>query len=371
MLRTQIVGLALVAGLGISAVASADQPLDNRFYVAPMASYGFFNEDTFDPDDGIGAQLSLGKTLTKHLALELYAFNFNDVDTDKPGGNSNVDVLGYGLSALLFPARDIFPVFGIVGVGAGQSDFDPARATGGGTLNDQDSDFVDVGIGFLAPINDFGVAIRGEYRYRMTDVDAPGGGNYKFRDNVVSLGLQIPLGAKPEAAPPPPAPEPVAKPQPAPVQPADSDGDGVPDSRDQCPGTPPGTPVTANGCPVEKQAPVVLKGVTFEFNSSKLTQQAERRLDNVVNALKGSPKIQVRVEGHTDSIGSAAYNLKLSQKRADSVKAYLVSHGIAPNRMTSRGFGETRPVAPNTKPNGKDNPAGRAQNRRVELHVND
>lgn len=367
MLRTQIIGLALVAGLGISAVASAaDKPLDNRFYVAPLASYGFFNEDSFDPDDGIGAQLSLGKTLTRHLALELYAFNYNDIDTKKLGSRANVDILGYGLSALLFPARDVFPVFGIVGVGAGQNDFDQ-RSTGPAGLNNQDSDFVDVGIGFLAPINDFGVAIRAEYRYRMTDVDAPGGGEYKFRDNIVSLGLQIPLGAKPKAAPPPAAPEPA--PKPVPVQPADSDGDGVPDNRDQCPGTPPGTPVTANGCPVEKQAPVVLKGVTFEFNSANLTQQAERRLDNVVNALQGSPKIRVRVEGNTDSIGSASYNLKLSQQRADSVKAYLVSHGIASSRMTTLGYGETRPVAPNTKPDGRDNPAGRAQNRRVELHV--
>lgn len=371
MLRTQIIGLVLIVGLGVSAIASAtDKPLDNRFYVAPMATYGFFHEDTFKPDDGIGAQISLGKTLTKHLALELYAFNYNDIDTKRGSSPVNVDILGYGLSALLFPARDVFPVFGIVGVGAGQNDFDPAKPIPGtGGLNNQDSDFVDVGIGFLAPINDFGVAIRGEYRYRMTDVDAPGGGDYKFRDNIVSLGLQIPLGAKPKAAPPPVAPTPTPEPQPAPVAAADSDGDGVPDNRDQCPGTPPGTQVTDNGCPADKQAPVVLKGVTFQFNSANLTEQAERRLDNVVNALQGSPDIHVRIEGHTDSIGSAAYNLKLSQQRADSVQAYLLSHGVAASRMAARGYGETRPVSPNTKPNGKDNPAGRALNRRVELHV--
>lgn len=368
MLRKQVVSLAVVAGLGFTAAASADEPLDDRFYVAPMASYGFFDEDSFEPDDNIGAQLSIGKTLTKHLALELYAFHFNDVDADRGlGSNANIDSTGYGLSALLFPARDIFPIFGIVGIGEGQHDFDDNTAGPAG-LNDQDSDFIDVGIGFLAPINDFGVAIRGEYRYRTSDVDAPGGGEYKFRDNVVSLGLQIPLGAKPEAAaPPPPAPEPT--PAPAPVAPADSDGDGVPDNRDQCPGTPPGTQVTANGCPVERAAPVVLKGVTFEFNSAQLTTQAGSRLDNVVNALQGSPEIKIRVEGHTDSIGSSSYNLDLSQQRANSVKAYLSSHGIAANRMASAGFGESRPVAPNTKPNGEDNPTGRAQNRRVELHV--
>ncbi len=366
MFRRQFIGLAIVAGLGISGMASADEPLDDRFYVAPLASYGFFDEDNFDPEDKEGIQLSVGKTLTKHLALEIYAFHFNDVDTRSSlvGPDPNIDTTGYGISALLFPARDIFPIFGIVGIGAGEHDFD-AVALG---LNDQDSDFVDLGIGFLAPLFDSGLSVRGEYRYRTTDVDAPGGGEFKFRDNVISLGLQIPLGPKPRAAaPPPPAPEPA--PAPAPVQPADSDGDGVPDNRDQCPGTPPGTQVGANGCPVERVAPVVLKGVTFEFDSARLTAQAGNRLDNVVNALQGSPNLNVRVEGHTDSIGSSSYNLDLSQRRADSVKAYLSSHGIAASRMTTQGFGETRPVAPNTKPNGSGNPAGRAQNRRVELHV--
>ena len=201
MTRRYILGATCVAALGVSLAANAQDPLDDRFYVAPMASYSFFDEDTFDPDDQVGGQLGIGKTLTEHLALELYAFHFNDVDLDNAGGGANVDTTGYGLSALLFPARDVFPIFGIVGLGEGEHDFDKI---GTNSLNDRDSDFVDVGVGFLAPINDFGVALRGEYRYRTSDVDAPGGGEYKFRDNVVSLGLQIPLGAKPQAAPPPP-----------------------------------------------------------------------------------------------------------------------------------------------------------------------
>lgn len=152
-------------------------------------------------------------------------------------------------------------------------------------------------------------------------------------------------------------------------EPTDSDGDGVPDSRDQCPGTPRGTPVDSNGCPEEKEEPVVLKGVKFEFDSATLTPAAEDRLDNVVNALQAAGDIEVRIEGHTDSIGSADYNEDLSQRRADSVKAYLVDNGISGNRMVTRGFGESQPVAPNTKPDGSDNPEGRAKNRRVELHV--
>lgn len=376
MERKYILGMALAALLGYTSIGwtassfDQDRTVDKRFYIAPMASYGFFNEDSFDPDNQFGAQLGLGKTLTQHLALELYAFHFNGVDLNRSvTGNSDVDMTGYGLSALIFPARDVLPIFGIVGLGSGNYDFNKVVFPAG--TNNQDSNFVDLGIGFMAPLNDFGLALRAEYRYRQTDVDSPGGGQFKFRDNVVSLGLQIPLGAKPK-----PAAEPVAAPtpQPAPAPattatPADSDGDGVPDSSDQCPGTPPGTEVDANGCPVEEEAPIVLKGVQFEYNSAKLTADAQDRLDNVVNALKGSSDIDVRIEGHTDSLGNAAYNLKLSQERADSVKRYLVDHGISSSRLTTKGYGETRPVAPNTKPDGSDNPAGRAKNRRVELHV--
>ena len=143
----------------------------------------------------------------------------------------------------------------------------------------------------------------------------------------------------------------------------DDDGDGVPNSRDRCPGTPMGTEVDARGCPIEKQAPIVLKGVTFEFDSARLTSQAEGRLDNVAEALQSSASMSVRVSGHTDSIGSDSYNKQLSQDRADSVKRYLVDQGIESTRLTTMGYGESRPVASN------DTAAGRAQNRRVELDV--
>lgn len=365
MLKKSILGAILLASFGASSLASAQQPTDTRFYVAPMASYSFFNEDTFDPDDQLGGQLSFGKTLTKYLAVELYGFYFDDVDAQRRlGSKANIDVAGYGLSALAFPMRDVFPVFAVVGIGRGQHDFDQ-RTSGPAGLNKQDSNFIDVGAGFLVPVNDYGIAVRAEYRYRMTDVDAPGGGEYKYRDNVVSLGLQIPLGAKPEAVqPPPPAPTP------EPTRPSDSDGDGVLDSRDQCPGTPPGTEVDDTGCPVEKQAaPIILKGVTFEFDSARLTRNAANRLNDVVNTLQANPNPNVQVNGYTDSIGSKAYNQQLSQERADSVKRYLVDHGVNSRRLTTKGFGESNPVAPNTKPNGSDNPAGRAQNRRVEMHV--
>lgn len=371
MIRKSFLGLGAVALLTHAAASwSADEELDTRFYLAPMASYSSFDEDSFDPDDGFGGQFGIGKTLTEHLALELYAFHFNSVDLDDVSGGET-DVTGYGLSALLFPARDVLPVFGIIGLGEGGHDFEGVQ-----NIGDQDSDFIDLGVGFLFPITDGGIAIRGEYRYRNSEVEAPSGGEFEFRDDVVSLGLQIPLGSKPQKseprrAAPEPQPQPAPAPAPTPAEPLDSDGDGVPDESDRCPGTPAGTEVDEVGCPVEKEEPIVLQGVRFQFNSAKLTADAERRLDNVVNALQASEQIEVRIEGHTDSVGNAAYNLELSQERADSVKAYLVDHGIDASRLNTKGYGETRPVAPNTKPDGSDNPEGRAKNRRVEMHVVD
>jgi OOP family OmpA-OmpF porin len=139
--------------------------------------------------------------------------------------------------------------------------------------------------------------------------------------------------------------------------PLDSDGDGVPDYMDQCPNTPAGAEVNALGC----EADVVLRDVHFEFDSATLTSDAERVLDGVADKLSANENVSVRLEGHTDSIGSEAYNLDLSQRRAESVKEYLASQGVSPSRMRAIGYGEEQPIATN------ETAAGRAQNRRVEL----
>lgn len=369
---------AALMGVASSAIAK-DGTFDNRFYIAPMASYSFGDEDRLDAGDEPGFTINLGKNLTNWLALEAFVYHFEDVDLDKGGDpHSNVDETGYGLSALFFPARDIFPVYALAGYSFGIHDFDLVTRIGFNSLDDQHSQSLDLGAGVLIPLtnlgfsgrlewlNHYGFALRAEYRYRQTDVDSPRGvRNLDFDDHIISVGLQIPLGASGwhQAAPPAaPAPVPVA------AAPVDSDGDGVPDNRDACPGTPPGTQVDERGCAVEKAQAIVLKGVTFEFNSATLTAQATDRLNNVVNALQSS-KVDVLIGGHTDSVGGASYNLKLSNERARSVADYLRNHGIDASRLSSRGYGESRPVAPNTKPDGSDNPEGRAKNRRVELNI--
>jgi OOP family OmpA-OmpF porin len=106
----------------------------------------------------------------------------------------------------------------------------------------------------------------------------------------------------------------------------------------------------------------------FDFDKATLKPEGKAKLDDLVSKL-GAINLEVIIAvGHTDSIGSVPYNQKLSVRRAESVKAYLVSKGIEANRVYTEGKGKSQPVAPNTI-NGKDNPAGRARNRRVEIEV--
>ncbi|CAD5109224.1 OmpA family protein [Zestomonas carbonaria] len=155
----------------------------------------------------------------------------------------------------------------------------------------------------------------------------------------------------------------------------DEDGDGVPDSRDKCPGTPPNTPVDANGCPpveevveevvVVQEETIVVSDLLFEFDSARLTQSDKSILDTVASRLKNeAPDARLTITGHTDSVGSDAYNQGLSERRAQSVADYLVSSGISPaNIVAVRGAGESQPVADNSTD------SGRAQNRRVEILI--
>jgi outer membrane protein OmpA-like peptidoglycan-associated protein len=108
--------------------------------------------------------------------------------------------------------------------------------------------------------------------------------------------------------------------------------------------------------------------VLFDFDKADLKPAARPSLDKVVAFLKSYPKANARIEGHTDSKGDDAYNQKLSQQRAESVRKFLASQG-ATLRMSTRGWGEKKPVAPNAKPDGKDDPEGRQKNRRVEITV--
>lgn len=175
--------------------------------------------------------------------------------------------------------------------------------------------------------------------------------------------------------------------------PLDSDGDGVPDYKDKCPNTPKGEKVTAEGCPVDTDgdgvvdsadacptvpapgtadgcpppppAPepkkLTLDGVNFDNDKAILRPEALGILNNAAATLKEWGNAKVEVAGHTDAMSDDGYNLKLSQRRASAVRDYLISQGVAAERLTAKGYGEASPVADN------NTEEGRFKNRRVEL----
>jgi OOP family OmpA-OmpF porin len=154
----------------------------------------------------------------------------------------------------------------------------------------------------------------------------------------------------------------------------DSDGDGVADQFDKCAGTPAGTKVDGSGCPlpaptVVEQTAAVVSSVTgwetiqFDFNSSVLKTESYPTLDKLSSTLRESGS-KVTVKGYASSEGTAAYNLKLSKDRANSVKTYLVNSGVNASQVASKGLGEANPIASN------DTEEGRIQNRRVETSRN-
>lgn len=167
-------------------------------------------------------------------------------------------------------------------------------------------------------------------------------------DNVMfySLGFAADIGKRYEE--PAPAPAPVI---------GDEDGDGVPDNLDKCPGTPAGVVVDANGC--EKIIRLEL-GVNFAFNSAELKPTGIQKVKEIAQFLSEHPDYSVVLDGYTDSTGSEAYNMKLSQRRAQSVANALMQLGVPASKITTHGYGEADPIASN------DTPEGRAQNRRVD-----
>ena len=109
--------------------------------------------------------------------------------------------------------------------------------------------------------------------------------------------------------------------------------------------------------------------ILFDFDKSNLRPAAESTLAQVAKMIGSYSKAQVLIEGYTDAKGSGSYNAKLSDRRAVSVKNWFAQHGVAANSMQTHGWGAAKPVAPNTHPDGSDDPDGRQKNRRVEITI--
>lgn len=359
MLRKLIYGLALI-GFAVTAAqaqtSATEADSDTQVvktgmesYLTVMPYYLMADEDRGpEVDAGTGFMFGYGRQIDGGFFWEGQAFaGLIDSGID---GASDFYQYGLGLDIMYRFARDaaISP-FVLAGLGGIYNDVVPDD-------DDGTSLFGNIGLGAMTgPITDGGLRLRAEARYiydRFETADNEG-----MSDVRIALGLVAPLGQHVVERT-------VVKTVTDEAPLIDSDGDGVPDNSDDCPNTLPGSLVDSRGCAQDNQT-VELEGVKFEYDKATLTANAEVILRNAVKALKGQPSMRVEIAGHTDSIASQSYNLDLSQRRADSVKRFLAEHGIDPSRMTTVGYGETRPIATN------ETPEGRQKNRRVELHILD
>lgn len=169
-----------------------------------------------------------------------------------------------------------------------------------------------------------------------------------FNDPVIRAYLTCPA-----PSPPPPPPPPAAAP-PLKTVPLDSDGDGVTDDKDKCPGTPKGAKVDEWGC-------WILPDIQFEFDKHEILPKYRPILDEVAEVMKLNPGLRMILGGHTCNMGTEKYNVRLSENRAEAVKRYLVGRGADPMNILSKWYYYSRPKASN------DTEEGRARNRRTEL----
>ena len=120
---------------------------------------------------------------------------------------------------------------------------------------------------------------------------------------------------------------------------------------------------------IEINKTFVLDNIYYNFNRAEIREDAAKELDKLVQLLIDNPEIKIELGSHTDSVDTDAFNILLSQRRAESAVTYIVQNGIAPDRIVAKGYGESRPIARNTNPDGTDNPDGRQKNRRTEFKI--
>ena len=330
---------AVVLALSQGAQAGSDP---GSTYIAPSI-HGVWVDDDRKVDDGLGAGIALGYVASDKWNFELGGHASGH---DIAGSDDRYDIKGIDLNALrVFKRSDSINPYLIGGIG---------RLEGDGPSSSDSGIFYKLGAGVMADIakntaKGTNLAMRGEVHTRRSE---------DFNDYVASLGLVYSWGGSIAA----PAAAAIAAIAPAVVKPVDGDDDrdGVPNSRDKCPNTPLGAKVDSDGC---ECGDVVLRGVTFVTDSAEITPQGQLVLDSLVAGLARRAGTKLEIRGHTDDVGSEAYNLALSQRRADSVKAYLVSKGLNAADLSTIGLGEMQHIAPN------DTPDGREQNRRVTLQA--
>jgi OmpA-OmpF porin, OOP family len=320
-------------------------------YLDGMLQYSLLDDKRISKDD-FGAQGGLGYNFAPNFALELnYGTGSYKVKGFAGSSGPSEQLRAASLDVLYkFLPDSIFRPFILAGGGE-------LKDRIAGNLDDNDSWMAEAGVGALTAIGSQSgstrLQLRTEAKYRREFIQNNAFIPKNPGDVVFGVGLQLSFGNPTRPAPvvsAPPAPEPAPVPREVVVAP----------TPEPC-HAPAGFQVDAN-CRIIEQT-VVVRAVDFEFNSTQLTVPAQRTLDEVATALLTQPELKVEIQGHTDSIGTEIYNLRLSERRAVAVKAYLVSRGLSETALTAKGYGKAAPIASN------ETAEGRAQNRRVAFEV--
>lgn len=347
-----------------------------EMYAGPLLGYHFFDSD-HDLDDSPEIGARFGYFFTESIALEAEADYSNPEYKD--GDNENTTSLSLQ-GVKFFDVNEVFKPFVFLGAG--------------GMFSKDDMASLVAGVGVRAVANE-NISFDLRLKDMLHSKDSR-------NDIIPSVALNFHFGKTPKAVEPVAVetPEPAQEEQPAPAAVEekaaektevrmDSDGDGVYDDEDKCPNTPAGQPVNSAGCTpdtdgdgvydFEDQCPDTMKGVKvnpagcfvsmtlevhFKTESDDIEDKFLDELRDFADFMKNSPAISIEIQGHTDSRGEDAFNMDLSRKRAESVANFLAeNYGVDRNRMTTAGYGETKPIAPN------DTPDNRRKNRRIETVI--
>jgi OOP family OmpA-OmpF porin len=363
--------MSLCAGGFVSTAQAQDY---GNWYLAPRLGVVVPDGDR-QTDDSVFAGIGAGVWVNPNLAVDFeYSINNADWENDSFRDGHEWESVGLDVAGRWFfgDQGSQWRPYVMAGVGA-------LRHAGySGTIQHNGWDpMATVGGGIQWNLSER-MALRGELAARYDHDNNTQRGQFvgandetHYVDGIASVALLINFG---QAAPPPPPEEPAAPPPPPDCHTLDDDHDGVNNCDDRCPDTAAGTVVGPDGCP--QKVVIDLRGVNFKFDRPKTgesnieptlqepTADSVAILDQAIDALNRYPQIQVELDGHTDSIGTDAYNQSLSERRAQIVYDYLTSHGIDASRITGvKGFGESQPIDTNSTKEG------RARNRRTELKV--
>ena len=328
-----------------------------------LETMGAATGDSFYKENGLYTGAALGIELTPSTQFQV-EYGVSNTDAISGQGNQSLDAEQEMISGNFLIGTEEFTGYTdsalkpYVLVGAGQSKIEVENAAGNFVTGSKDT-IGNLGLGAMYRINN-ALSLRGEAR-AIHNFDN------NWWEGMALAGLEVVLGGHlAPAVAVPPMQEPMVDTPPIVVieSDLDSDGDGVPDSIDACPGTPMNVVVDERGCPVPVDITDELKmelRVFFDNDKSAIKTQYKPEIAKVAEKMREYPNSTARVEGHASKTGpSARYNQRLSEARAVAVKSMLTNEfGIAPNRLSTVGYGYDQPIADN------NTEEGRAMNRRV------